>query len=89
MLFNAARGCAKADNATGRGGITTSAGGIYTEPPRWKPGCTNQAGMEFSRKESGMPSFSRFFWLIVLGVLSAGTLGGLLLWPELSRLITR
>jgi len=36
-----------------------------------------------------MRSFSRLSWLIALGLLTAGTLTGLLLWPALSRIIIR
>jgi len=36
-----------------------------------------------------MRTFSRFFWLIVLSLVTAGTLGGLFLWPALSKLLTR
>jgi len=36
-----------------------------------------------------MRSFSRFLWLIVLSLLTAGTAGGLFLWPALSRLLVR
>jgi len=36
-----------------------------------------------------MRGFNRFFWLVVLMLLTAGTVGGLFLWPSLSRLLTR
>jgi len=36
-----------------------------------------------------MGTFSRFFWIIVLALLTAGTVGGLFLWPALSKLLTR
>ncbi len=36
-----------------------------------------------------MRGFNRFFWLIVLLLLTTGTLGGLFLWPALSKLLTR
>jgi len=36
-----------------------------------------------------MRGFSRLVLLVILGLLTAGTLGGIFIWPSLSRLITR
>jgi hypothetical protein len=35
-----------------------------------------------------MRGFNRLFWLIVLLLVTAGTLGGLFLWPAWSRIFT-
>jgi len=36
-----------------------------------------------------MRGFSRLLLLIILGLLTAGTLGGLFLWPSIRELIVR
>jgi hypothetical protein len=36
-----------------------------------------------------MRGFSRLVLLVILGLLTAGTLGGIFIWPSLSRMITR
>ena len=36
-----------------------------------------------------MRGFSRLVLLIILGLLTAGTLGGIFLWPSLAKLVAR
>jgi hypothetical protein len=40
------------------------------------------------RKEPAMRGFSRLIVVVILGVLSAGTLGGLILWPTLAQMLS-
>ena len=48
----------------------------------------NPAPAAGRRKEQAMHGFNRLLWLIVLLLVMAGTLGGLFLWPALSRIFT-
>ena len=36
-----------------------------------------------------MRGFSRLILLVILGLLTAGTLGGIFIWPSLAKMITR
>jgi len=40
------------------------------------------------RKEQAMRGFSRLIVVVILGVLTAGTLGGIILWPTLVKILS-